>query len=486
MNETQLASRVISPEGDIVASMAETFRASLKEALGRGGQDGAALTIDCSRVRIIDSVGIGLLIAAHNSLEKLGAGSGCAPYPRISPSCCGPCAWINISKSSPRGSMDSDDDILISFMEDAGEHLAGIESNLMDMEQAGADIDSELVNTVFRAAHSIKGGAGFLGLANVQSLGHKLENILHMVRNGEIVPDGRIVSALLAGFDRLHALVRNARESDQEDIASDLEALGTLTRELLPEERRAQPDTSAEILFPDGRPAFAPDLLSLENALAGGKYLYLVEYDLIHDVHARGKTPLDLMDTMAASGLVVDCRTDFQAVGDLDAPVCNTLPFYVLFATIVEPDVVGYLFALDRSRIHALDSEALKAQARENAGRDAAGPARRAAPSPALRIALPRAACLDTLGELKTELLRVLDLDVDALLDLSDTAEVDSAFIQFICAAHRSFHARGRTIALEPLGGEALALRLGRLGITPATASLCGVPACPLHVQEAP
>lgn len=69
MTDAQLSEQVISPEGDIVASMAESFRERLKAALGASE---AGLIIDCSTVTMIDSVGIGLLIAAHNSLGKVG------------------------------------------------------------------------------------------------------------------------------------------------------------------------------------------------------------------------------------------------------------------------------------------------------------------------------------------------------------------------------------------------------------------------------
>lgn len=385
--------------------------------------------------------------------------------------------------------MDSGDDILISFIEDASEHLAGIESNLMDLEQAGANIDPELVNTIFRAAHSIKGGAGFLGLNNVQNLGHKLENILHMARNGEIVPDKRIVSALLSGFDRLRTLVMNAQESDQEDISVDLEVLSTLTRELLPEERKDQLDIRKEITFPDGRPAFEPDQLSLENALSGGKYLYLVEYDLIHDVHARGKTPLDLMGNMESTGLVVDCRTDLSSVGDLDSPMSNKIPFYVLFATIVEPDVISYLFALDSTRIHELDGAALLASTRNAAEAKALGkpekPIKDSVREGALRMSLPEPLSFEALKDLRDELSRVLNLDVDVILDLTEAREIDTAFVQLVCSAHHSFHARGRTLCVTPAGAGPLAARLVRLGFSADSASICDFASCPLLGQEA-
>ncbi|MCG8701375.1 MAG: Hpt domain-containing protein, partial [Bacteroidales bacterium] len=71
-----------------------------------------------------------------------------------------------------------DDEILQSFVEESREHLADIENDLLTIEEGGADIDEDLVNKVFRAAHSIKGGAGFMGLETIKDLAHKTENVL--------------------------------------------------------------------------------------------------------------------------------------------------------------------------------------------------------------------------------------------------------------------------------------------------------------------
>lgn len=51
-----------------------------------------------------------------------------------------------------------DDDLVLDYLAESREHLATIETDLLAIEQAGAAIDEQLVNRVFRAAHSIKGG----------------------------------------------------------------------------------------------------------------------------------------------------------------------------------------------------------------------------------------------------------------------------------------------------------------------------------------
>ena len=59
-------------------------------------------------------------------------------------------------------------ELLNDFVIEANEHLAEIENQLLEIEANGANVNVDLVNTVFRAIHSIKGAAGFLGLSAFQ------------------------------------------------------------------------------------------------------------------------------------------------------------------------------------------------------------------------------------------------------------------------------------------------------------------------------
>ena len=92
------------------------------------------------------------------------------------------------------------DENLALYIEESLEHLGDIENDLLAIEAGCPDIDEELVNKVFRAAHSIKGGAGFMGLFNIKELSHKMENVLGMIRSQELVPAPDIVNQLLNLF----------------------------------------------------------------------------------------------------------------------------------------------------------------------------------------------------------------------------------------------------------------------------------------------
>jgi two-component system chemotaxis sensor kinase CheA len=72
------------------------------------------------------------------------------------------------------------------FYEEAGEHLENMEAGLLALESSGGD--SEMLNTIFRAAHSIKGASSTFGMDQVARFTHVLENLLDRMREGEIQP----------------------------------------------------------------------------------------------------------------------------------------------------------------------------------------------------------------------------------------------------------------------------------------------------------
>ena len=121
-----------------------------------------------------------------------------------------------------------DDEILQGFIEESLEHLADIENDLLAIEEAGANIDEELVNKVFRAAHSIKGGAGFMGLTAIQELSHAAENVLGMIRSKKLVPTPEIINVLLLASDQLQAMIEDVHNSNEVDISSHLDPLNAI------------------------------------------------------------------------------------------------------------------------------------------------------------------------------------------------------------------------------------------------------------------
>ncbi len=139
-----------------------------------------------------------------------------------------------------------DDEILQGFIEESLEHLADIENDLLAIEEGGADIDVDLVNKVFRAAHSIKGGAGFMGLTVIQNLAHAAENVLGLIRSEKLVPDPDIVNVLLLASDELQQLIEDVENSNDVDITEHVNALNAIYEGGNAPQASAQPEKQKE------------------------------------------------------------------------------------------------------------------------------------------------------------------------------------------------------------------------------------------------
>ena len=116
--------------------------------------------------------------------------------------------------------MSCDDDLVREFVVEANEHLGDVENQFLIIEEAGDNVDVNLVNEVFRAIHSIKGAAGFLGLTKVNDLAHSLENVLNMMRNLELKPNSQIVEVMLKSADRLLGLINDIENSNSADVTA--------------------------------------------------------------------------------------------------------------------------------------------------------------------------------------------------------------------------------------------------------------------------
>ncbi|MFC1763652.1 chemotaxis protein CheW [Planctomycetota bacterium] len=251
-----------------------------------------------------------------------------------------------------------DDEILESFIEESREHLADIENDLLTIEEGGADIDEDLVNKVFRAAHSIKGGAGFMGLETIKNLAHKIENVLGMIRSQEIVPSSEVVNILLLAFDTLRDMVNNANESNGVDITEHTVALAGITSAYLPPEEKAEVNEQVEISLPDGPPLFTVAKFDLHQAEKEKHNVYVVAFDLIHDIHRRGLTPLSFLHELQDKVNVIDCTVEIGDVGTLDEEVIiNCLPLYVLLSSDVTPENAAELWGVSQESVHQLTGD---------------------------------------------------------------------------------------------------------------------------------
>lgn len=100
-----------------------------------------------------------------------------------------------------------DNDLVGEFRGEADEHFQNIEVGLMNLESEPNDMDS--VNNVFRAFHTVKGVASFVGVGYITELAHKAENLLDRVRKGTMTLEGPFVDMAFESMDLLRKMVNS-------------------------------------------------------------------------------------------------------------------------------------------------------------------------------------------------------------------------------------------------------------------------------------
>lgn len=109
--------------------------------------------------------------------------------------------------------------LLEDFLTEVGEHLAELESDLLQLETDPNGCD--ILNDTFRSIHTIKGAAEFVGLDKISELSHKLENLLELVRHGQKQVNRDIIDTLIEGKDRIALLADNLQQSQAEETLID-------------------------------------------------------------------------------------------------------------------------------------------------------------------------------------------------------------------------------------------------------------------------
>jgi len=114
-----------------------------------------------------------------------------------------------------------DPEIVKEFLTESGDHLEDVESQILQLEENPENTD--IINTIFRPIHSMKGSAGFLGLKDLGTVSHELETLLDEARKGNLKITSKIIEILYEGLDilkKLRELV--AKKVEKIDISGEI------------------------------------------------------------------------------------------------------------------------------------------------------------------------------------------------------------------------------------------------------------------------
>ncbi|MFT5755579.1 MAG: two-component system chemotaxis sensor kinase CheA [Alteromonadaceae bacterium] len=175
-----------------------------------------------------------------------------------------------------------------SFLEESFEGLELMESSLLDLKQG----DDEAINSIFRAAHSIKGGAGTFGFNNVTEFTHLVETLLDEMRDGRREIEKNDVELLLDSVDCMRLLIEAIRDEEECDTAKIVETSRLLEQTLAVADDKKTSISDTSVVIND----------STDNDGSAGMSTWQIEFLPEHHLVQTGNDPLLIFSALAELG----------------------------------------------------------------------------------------------------------------------------------------------------------------------------------------
>ncbi|HEY8578578.1 MAG TPA: Hpt domain-containing protein, partial [Beijerinckiaceae bacterium] len=189
--------------------------------------------------------------------------------------------------------MSAMDEIKKTFFQECDEQLQELETGLLRLERG--DDDAELINAIFRAVHSIKGGAGAFALDDLVRFAHVFETVLDMMRSGRLAASADVVRVMLRASDTLADIVGAARDEqplDEDHSADSLAALQALM---------SKADGAEEEETIDFQP-LTLDIFPLDDLPPAGEPRWTITFKPHPGSYERGNEPILLLRALSRLG----------------------------------------------------------------------------------------------------------------------------------------------------------------------------------------
>lgn len=186
--------------------------------------------------------------------------------------------------------MSEDNELQEIFFTEANELIEQFEQDVLSLENNSND--KELINRIFRAIHSIKGSASFVGFIGISELAHRMENLLELVRKGEVDINSDLTNILLRGLDGLKKMI----EDPVSDIINEDQEVIDIVKIL----NKYLPGYVAEI----------PKLVDKEKT-------YQLKLNFNQNIFETGVDPLILISELENLGHVLECNVNTSKLPEI-------------------------------------------------------------------------------------------------------------------------------------------------------------------------
>ena len=253
------------------------------------------------------------------------------------------------------------------FVTEAKVHVEKIEAAFLDAETLAGN--HQVMNGVFRAAHSLKGTAGFFSLKKIVNVAHELESVFLQIQDGKLTLQDEMIDVVLQCVDILNSLIENISDDSEihtEDVVRKLRGFSQIDEHKENTDMQKMPfDLNNEEL-----------LTVLQKAVRHGHKIYFVHITYNESLGRYFKNPKELIDNFFSVGNITDAiiTTEEEPAGQNltlkgDDAVLITdkitgilaekriLTMDLLVTSILEFDLFSIAIEIDKSRIRLLHNE---------------------------------------------------------------------------------------------------------------------------------
>ena len=235
-------------------------------------------------------------------------------------------------------------EIRASFFVECEELLESLQDGLQAMQDGATD--TETVNIVFRAVHSIKGGAGAFGLDQLVMFAHSFETVMDELRAGRITADDNLLALFFQCGDLLLDLVRAARddtELSEDQLAPVLKQLGEAV-DLEPEDEEVDPAEFTPMALSLDLPGL-DDMADLAEVGPPATPRYHIRFSPQHDLYTSGNEPLFLLRALRDFGQAeITCVVGDVPLIDKYDQAQNLLTWNIELESDVGEDMIREVF----------------------------------------------------------------------------------------------------------------------------------------------
>ena len=259
---------------------------------------------------------------------------------------------------------DSDEFISI-FLSEANEIVEGLENDLVLLEDNKSDED--LLNKIFRSAHTLKSSAGTVGFTTMSELNHVAENLLEKVRSGKLDVTPKMITVLLEFLDTVKLMLQNIIDGKGEaDGVDNIESLKAKIKAIADGnediETVASPQPKKETPKTEEPKEEVKEVKAEGTEKSGGSNVFHVDMSFKATIFDNGIDPLMFLNDLKAIGTIKNLKIDYSNVPAISA-LEDPYTCYTQFALDLETNSTIeqvqniFLFVIDDNDINISDAK---------------------------------------------------------------------------------------------------------------------------------